>query len=92
MERETVSGPDTADGTQSPADMVPGWWTYAHEFPHWYVWRGVTGRYYYARIPRTSPPVVVRALNAEDLRDEIVRAEMSSWPVSSRSQFRNHCA
>jgi hypothetical protein len=50
------------------------WWPYAAEFPHWHVWRGVCGLVY-ARRPRTSPPVVVRAENVVDLRDQIRRAE-----------------
>ncbi len=53
---------------------VPDWWPYAAEFPHWHVWRGVGGLVY-ARRPRTSPPVVVRAEDAVDLRDQIRRAE-----------------
>ena len=52
----------------------PDWWPYAAEFPGWHVWRGVGGRVY-ARRPRTSPPVVVRAMDAADLREQIRRAE-----------------
>ena len=83
MERETESGPETA--------TIPEWRAYAREFPQWYVWRGVAG-HYYARVPRSSPPRVVRALNPEDLREEIVRAEMSPVAVPARSNFRDHCA
>jgi hypothetical protein len=58
-----------------PADEdVPEWWPYAAEFPQWHVWRGVSGLVY-ARRPRTSPPVVVRAEDAVDLRDQIRRLE-----------------
>jgi hypothetical protein len=53
---------------------VPDWWPYAAEFPHWHVWRGVCGLVY-ARRPRTSPPIVVRAADTTDLRDQIRRAE-----------------
>ena len=53
---------------------VPDWWPYAAEFPHWHVWRGVYGLVY-ARRPRTSPPLIVRAENAVDLRAQIRRAE-----------------
>ncbi len=51
--------------------MLPEWKAFAREFPQWYVWRGVAGQYY-ARVPRTSPPRVVRARNTEDLRRAIV--------------------
>jgi hypothetical protein len=87
MDRETISGPGMAE-----EQTVPEWWAcYAGEFPRWYVWRGVTG-HCYARIPRTSPPRVVRAQNAEGLRDAITRAESSPWPVASRSGVRDYCA
>jgi len=86
MERETGSGSAAADDS-----ALPEWRAYARDFPHWYVWRGVAG-HYYARVPRSSPPRVVRALNPEDLREEIARAEMSSMRVPARSHFRNYCA
>lgn len=53
---------------------TPDWWPYAAEFPHWHVWRGVSGLLY-ARRPRTSPPLVVRGKDTVDLRDQIRRAE-----------------
>ena len=53
---------------------IPDWWPYAAEFPHWHVWRGVCGLVY-ARRPRTSPPLVVRADNPVDLVAQIERAE-----------------
>ena len=53
---------------------VPDWWPYAAEFPHWHVWRGVCGLVY-ARRPRSSPPLVVRADNPVDLLAQIRRAE-----------------
>jgi hypothetical protein len=87
MERETVSGPDTADDTTA----LPEWKAFAREFPQWYVWRGVAGQYY-ARVPRTSPPRVVRAGNTEDLRREISRAEMTRLAGHARSRFRDYCA
>jgi len=86
MERETVSGPDTEDQT-----AMPEWRGYAPEIPQWYGWGGVAG-HYYARVPRSSPPRVVRALNPEDLREEIARAENSRRLLLSGSRFRNHCA
>ena len=63
---------------------VPDWWPYAAEFPHWHVWRGVCGLVY-ARRPRTSPPVVVRAENPADLLAQIRRAEgrMASFKGSN---------
>jgi hypothetical protein len=68
QEKQPPTGPDVT------RDDVPGWWPYAAEFPHWHVWRGVGGLVY-ARRPRTSPPIVVRGENTEDLRTEIRRAE-----------------
>jgi hypothetical protein len=87
MESRTVSGPGTEDETAA----MPEWRAYASEFPHWYVWRGVAG-HYYARVPRSSPPRVVRALSPEELREEIARAENSRLMLLSGSRFRNHCA
>ena len=87
MERETGSGSEAADD----AAAIPEWRAYAREFPQWYVWRGVAGQYY-ARVPRTSPPRVVRARNTEDLRREITRAEMTRLTGQPRSRFRDYCA
>jgi hypothetical protein len=91
MDGETISGPGTADQTPAVQKTVPEWWGCAHEFPHWYVWRGVAG-HFYARVPKTSPPRVVRALNPEDLQAEITRTESSPRPLACRPFFRNHCA
>jgi hypothetical protein len=49
------------------------WWPYAPEFPNWHVWRGVAG-VLYARRLLSSPPRVVRSMNAEDLRERIRQA------------------
>jgi hypothetical protein len=57
-----------------PSKDIPDWWPYAAEFPHWHVWRGICGLVY-ARRPRTSPPLVVRADNPVDLLAQIRRAE-----------------
>ena len=57
-----------------PREDIPDWWPYAAEFPCWHVWRGVSGLVY-ARRPRTSPPLVVRAENPADLLAQIRRAE-----------------
>jgi hypothetical protein len=64
---------DQSSRRLGPTDEdVPNWWPYAAEFPQWHVWRGVSGLVY-ARRPRTSPPLVVRGEDAEDLRDQIRR-------------------
>jgi len=39
----------------------------AAEFPGWHPWRGIGGLVY-ARLPRSSPPIVVRAHNISTLR------------------------
>ena len=44
----------------------------AREFPGWEVWKGVSDLWY-ARLPRSTPPIVVRGEDLTDLRDEIVR-------------------
>jgi hypothetical protein len=41
----------------------------ADEFPRWHVWRW--NGLIYARLLQASPPVVVRAASAEDLRELI---------------------
>ena len=64
--------PAQARGTTH--EDVPAWWPYAAEFPHWYVWQGVSGLLY-ARRPRTTPPVVVRGEDAVDLRNQMRQAE-----------------
>jgi hypothetical protein len=73
-------GGATMRGHEAPGvqETIPEWWSHACEYPHWYVWRGVAG-HFYARVLRTSPPKVVRALTAEGLRDEIRRAESPTW-------------
>jgi hypothetical protein len=64
--------PTASSGTTG--EDTPEWWPYAAEFPHWHVWRGVCGLVY-ARRPRSSPPLVVRAANPVDLLVQIRRAE-----------------
>ena len=44
----------------------------SREFPRWHCWLGVS-HLYYARIPRTSPAVLVRGESPQDLKDEIIR-------------------
>jgi hypothetical protein len=40
------------------------------EFPGWHAWKGIAGLCY-ARKMLSSPPVVIRAEDAVDLRDQI---------------------
>jgi hypothetical protein len=72
MERQTVHRLGMAHTREGAEKTAPKWWTYAPEFPRWYVWRGVTGLYY-ARIPGISPQRVLRAPTADELRDKIAR-------------------
>ena len=68
MERETVTSSQAMD------DRVPEWVPYAPEFPGWCVWRGVAGLLY-ARRAGSSPPMVVRGVDAAALREQIRLAE-----------------
>ncbi len=70
MEHQTPAVPGAA------ADEAPDWWPYSSEFPRWYVWRGVAGLVY-ARLVRSSPPVVFWGKDAMNLRDQIRRVEAS---------------
>jgi len=63
-----------ATSSEVTGEDIPDWWPYAAEFPHWHVWRGVCGLVY-ARRPRSSPPLVVRADNPVDLLAQIRHAE-----------------
>jgi hypothetical protein len=58
----------------SMPQRVPKWWPHQAEFPDWQVWRG-TSRLCYARLPGTSPLLIVRGEGAPDLRDQIIRAK-----------------
>jgi hypothetical protein len=64
----------TPTSSAIPCEDEPDWWPYAAEFPQWHVWRGVCGLVY-ARRPRTSPPLVVRADSPVDLLAQIRQAE-----------------
>ena len=61
------------EATDEAEDQTPDWWPYAPEFPHWHVWRGVAGLLY-ARRPRSTPPIVVRASDAAGLRERMQQA------------------
>jgi hypothetical protein len=47
----------------------------AHDYPGWETWPGVLAGVVYARRPRSSPPLVVRAITADGLREAIEAAE-----------------
>ena len=77
-----------ATSSENTGEDIPDWWPYAAEFPHWHVWRGVSGLVY-ARRPRTSPPLVVRADNPADLLAQIRRAEdKTAYGISSLTSVR----
>ncbi|MBO0803649.1 MAG: hypothetical protein J2P25_11320 [Nocardiopsaceae bacterium] len=90
MEHETLSRAASAGHSRNTGKAVPGWWAYARQFPHWYVWRGVAGDYY-GRIPGLSPQRVVRAQDPEGLRDMIAGAELERHGGLS-SRLGSHCA
>ena len=45
------------------------------DYPGWHAWPGVLAGVVYARRPRSSPPLVVRAITPIDLRHAIEAAE-----------------
>jgi len=45
------------------------------DYPGWRAWPGVLAGVVYARRPRSSPPLVVRAITPTDLRHAIEAAE-----------------
>jgi hypothetical protein len=45
------------------------------DYPGWHAWPGVLAGVVYARRPRSTPPLVVRAISAADLRHAIEAAE-----------------
>jgi hypothetical protein len=51
-----------------------------HDYPGWQTWPGVLAGVVYARRPRTSPPLVVRAITLDGLRQAIERAETERGP------------
>jgi hypothetical protein len=46
------------------------------DYPGWQAWPGVLAGVVYARRPRSSPPLVVRAISTADLRQAIEAAEV----------------
>jgi hypothetical protein len=52
-------------------DVPPTWWApFADEFPCWHAWTGVAGLLY-ARLPRSSPPVVLRGADPGSVAEQI---------------------
>lgn len=45
------------------------------DYPGWHAWPAALAGLVYARRPRTSPPLVVRATSVDQLRSEIEAAE-----------------
>jgi len=45
------------------------------DYPGWQAWPAVLGGLVYARRPLTSPPLVVRAVTTDELRQAIETAE-----------------
>jgi hypothetical protein len=60
--------PDDDERTHALAEVE-------HDYPGWHIWPGVLGGVVYARRPRSSPPLVVRALTPAGLRQAIEAAE-----------------
>jgi hypothetical protein len=71
MERQTGIWPE------SEAERNPDWWPYSAEFPHWRVWRGVSGLVYARRIgPHpAATAALVTGEDTVDLRDQIKRVD-----------------
>ena len=46
-----------------------------HDYPGWSCWPAVIAGLVYARYPRSSPPMIVRADSADGLRPKIEDAE-----------------
>jgi hypothetical protein len=47
----------------------------AGDYPGWETWRGILAGVVYARRPNSSPPMVVRSVTPEGLREAIETAE-----------------
>jgi len=47
----------------------------ARDYPGWETWKGVLAGVVYARRPRSTPPMVVRAVTTDALRQAIETAE-----------------
>ena len=69
-EKQSPTGTRLADEERAHALAKIG-----RDYPGWHAWRGTLGGVVYARRPRTSPPLVVRAITTDRLRREIEEAE-----------------
>jgi hypothetical protein len=57
--------------TDGSADLSTEVAALANDFPGWHVWVGVGGDLFYARRPRSSPPIVKRDKTLEGLRKQL---------------------
>jgi hypothetical protein len=68
-----------ASGHAVAGDPGAEWWRALAEidrdYPPWHAWPGVLAGVLYARRPHASPPMVVRSVTLDGLRQEIVHAE-----------------
>jgi hypothetical protein len=60
-----TDGPGPRDAALQPVRSM---------YPRWHCWVGISGLLY-GRLPGSSPPIVVRGEDSQDLADEIKRAE-----------------
>jgi hypothetical protein len=64
----------------SDDDIAPEWWQpHAATFPRWHAWHGVNDLYY-ARLPLSSPPIVVSAKDPASLASAVREAETDLAP------------
>jgi hypothetical protein len=64
----------------SPAELDAALRAVEADYPGWHAWLG-TIPMYYARLPKSSPPIVVRSPTLAGLRTEIENAQkgLRSW-------------
>lgn len=65
----------------------PKWWPHHDEFPDWRLWRG-ENRLLYARLPGTSPLVIVHGTDVAELREQIVSEIWQPEPQGTVSAHR----
>jgi hypothetical protein len=63
------------DPNPTDQDLAAALFELARAHPGWYAWQGIIGGLVYARYPGTSPPVVVRAVTVDGLRQAIEDTE-----------------
>jgi hypothetical protein len=67
-----MTSPRPPEPSRDRSQDVPEWWApYAAEFRAWHAWCGVGETGYYARLPGSSPPLVVRAGDPASLARQI---------------------